>query len=154
MADDSGRLVLLWGPLLLVGVLIVVFRFAETDPVAPASPETEAVRANAHPSGRSPEAAGGSLRPGWEIRPPDDGYDPGSGYPMAPPVAGPAPCWGAPMCPPWTALWWHQPFPRPGDHSNRYWGAGAPEWGPPLGEYGPSTGVDPYWWVPPQETVQ
>ena len=29
----------------------------------------------------------------------------------------------------------------------RYWGSGAAEWGPPIGEYGPDAQVDPYWWV-------
>ena len=148
MKDDSGRVALLWGPLLLVAVLVAVFRFAETGGAGPASPEPRAAASAALPAGHPPGAAVTTdQRPGGEARPPYGGAGPFPGYPAAPFAAGRAPYPGAPACPPWSAYWWGLPAPRPGDHSGRYWGAGAPAWGPPLGEYGPDTQVDPYWWV-------
>lgn len=154
MKDDSGRLALLWGPLLLVAVLVVVFRFAETGDGGSASPASRGEASDAAPAGHPPGGAAATASgPGGEVRGPGDVFGPFPGYPASPRAAGPPPYPGAPWRPPWEAYRWAQPFlPRPGDHSGRYWGSGAAEWGPPIGEYGPDTQVDPYWWVAAEET--
>ena len=139
MKDDGGRVVRIWGPLLLVAVLVVVFRFADTS-------GTDS--GNVLPAMRSPGSAAAPSVPGGTTRSPDGGFNPLSAYPVAPYAGSPVPNPGAPWgCPPWAGYGWPQPFPRPGEHSGRYWGRGAAEWGAPIGEYGPDTRVDPYWWV-------
>ena len=151
MADDSGRLVWLWGPLLLVAVLVAVFRYAETDGSGSESGEDRRVAPSSSlPTGPSPGAAVTAAMPEAATRAPGGTFAPRPGYPAVPYAAGPAPYPGAPVCPPWAADR-PPPYPRPGDHSGRYWGRGAPEWGPPIGEYGPDTRVDPYWWVSAEE---
>ena len=145
MKDDSGRLAWVWGPLVLVGLLVVVFQFAETGGAGTATGESRGAPSSVRPAGPSPGAAGAApVRAGV--------HGPVPGYPAAPPAVGPAPYAGMPAYPPWAWYGWPQPFPRPGDHSGRYWGSGAAEWGPPIGEYGPDTQVDPYWWVAAEET--
>ena len=149
MKDDSGRLALLWGPLLLAAVLVAAFRFAETgsgDPVAPSSRGTAA--ADGAPAAHPPGAAATASGPAGEVRGLHGAYGP---YPAYPRAAYPPPYPEPPGYPPWAAYRWAQPYPRPGDHSGRYWGSGAAEWGPPIGEYGPDTRVDPYWWVAAEE---
>ena len=147
MADESGRVVWLWGPLLLVAVLVAVFQFAETGGVGSEAGEPPSVL----PAGLVPGAAMMAPLPGGATRPPVGGFAPHPGYPAAPYAAGPGPYPGMPACPPRGAYGWPPSFPRPGDHSGRYWGSGAAEWGPPIGEYGPDTRVDPYWWVAADE---
>ena len=152
MADDSGRVVWLWGPLLLVAVLVAVFRFAETGGTG--SERAEARRgapSSTNPAVPSPEASVTALMPGGETRPAGDGLVRHPGYAAAPYMAGPAPYAAMRGHPPWAVHPWPHAFPRPGDHSSRYWGSGAAEWGPPIGEYGPDTQVDPYWWVTAEE---
>ena len=148
MKDDSGRLALLWGPLLLVAVLVAVFRFAETgggDSVNPSSRGAAEGALAAHPPG----AAATASEPAGGVRGLDGAYGPLPAYPRAAyPPPYPA---GPPGPPPWMGYWWSPQLPRPGDHSGRYWGSGAAEWGPPIGEYGPDTQVDPYWWVAEEE---
>ncbi len=154
MKDDSGRLVWLWGPLLLVAVLVAIFRFAETGGGDSASPAPRGAASDAAPAVHPPGAAsawGAGAGAGGEVRGPDRASGAFPGVPANPCAPGPASYPVAPGCPPWTAYRWAQPFPRPGDHSGRYWGGGAVEWGPPIGEYGPDTQVDPYWWVAPEE---
>ncbi len=156
MGDDSGRLAWLWGPLVLVGVLVAVFQLAGTTGDAPrAGPGAETAHADA-PSSRlapdsrvAPDGAAASRGPDGGLGSSAPGFHPGPGYPPALGAAGPTPCWAPSSCSPGAGFWWPQPFPRPGDHSDRYWGMGAAEWGPPIGEYGPDAQVDPYWWVPP-----
>lgn len=149
MADDSGRVVWLWGPLLLVAVLVLVFRLSESGGVgSETGGERRAAPASALPANPPPRAVTAAPMPGGETRPPGT-FTPHTGYPTAPYMTGPAPYPGAPGYPPWG---WPHAFPRPGDHSGRYWGMGAAEWGPPIGEYGPDTEVDPYWWVTAEET--
>lgn len=153
MKDDSGRLALFWGPLLLVAVLVAVFRFAETGGGGSGSPGSRDAASDAAPAGHPPVGAAAASGPGGELRGPEGAFGPFPGYPASPRAAGPPsypgspPYPGSPGCPPWAAYRWAQPFPRPGDHSARYWGRGAVEWGPPIGEYGPDTRIDPYWWV-------
>ena len=147
MADESGRVVWLWGPLLLVAVLVAVFQFAETGGVGSEAGEPPSALAAGEVSG----AAAMSPPPGGATRPPAGGFAPHPGYPPAPYAAGPGPYPGMQTFPPWGAYGWPPSFPRPGDHSGRYWGGGAAEWGPPIGEYGPDTRVDPYWWVTAEE---
>jgi len=144
MADESGRVAWVWGPLLLVAVLVAVFQFAEIGGVGSGAEE---------PRGMPPSAlpAEPSLGVAVSAPAPVDAFRQMPGYPGAPYTAGPMPYPGAPGCPPWG---WPHSFPRPGDHSGRYWGGGAAEWGPPIGEYGPDTQVDPYWWVAAEETDQ
>ena len=151
MADDSGRVIWLWGPLFLVAVLVAAFRFAETAGVVTETGEPRGAPSSALPASASPGLAATSPMPGAETRPPGGGFAPLPGYPAAPFAAGPAPYPGVPGCPPWAGYAWPHPFPRPGDHSGRYWGSGAAEWGSPVGEYGPDTQVDPYWWVAAEE---
>ena len=152
MKDDSGRLVWLWGPLLLVAVLVAIFRFAETGGGESASPAPRDAASDAAPAVHPPGAAAAwGAGAGGEVRGPDRASGAFPGVPANPCAPGPASYPVAPGCPPWTAYRWAQPFPRPGDHSGRYWGGGAVEWGPPIGEYGPDTQVDPYWWVAPEE---
>ena len=151
MADDSGRVVWLWGPLLLVAALVAVFRFAETGGADSATGEPRGAASSALRAGTSPGAAVASPMRGGEVWPAGDGFTRHPGHPAVPYATGPAPYPGAPGCPPWTGYAWPQSFPRPGDHPGRYWGGGAPEWGPPIGAYGPDTQVDPYWWVAVKE---
>ena len=148
MADESGRVVWVWGPLLLVAVLVGVFQFAETGGVGSEAGETRSAPPSALATGQVSGGAAMAPPPGGEMRPPVGGFAPYSGYPAGPYAAAPAPYPEAPVCPPWA---WPHSFPRPGDHSGRYWGSGAAEWGPPIGEYGPDTQVDPYWWVAAEE---
>ena len=149
MKDDSGRLALLWGPLLLVAVLVAVFRFAETGGGDPVSPASRSAAAGGVPAAHPPGAAATAsepVGPAGGVRGLDGAYGPFPAYPRAAyPPPYPA---GPPGPPPWA--WAPQP-PWPGDHSGRYWGSGAAEWGPPIGEYGPDTQVDPYWWVAEEE---
>ena len=147
MADESGRVAWLWGPLLLVAVLVAVFQFAETGGVGSEAGEPPNALAADEVSG----AAAMFLPPGSAMRPPAGDFAPHPGYPAAPYPAGPASYSGMPGWPPWA---WPHSYPRPGDHSGRYWGVGAAEWGPPIGEYGPDTQVDPYWWVAAEEAEQ
>ena len=151
MKDDSGRIALLWGPLLLVGVLVAVFRFADTGGSGSEGRSSRAAPSIAGDASRSPGVAGSARLSGGEVRPPPGGFAPAPGYAAPPYAAAPSPYPGTPGYPPWAGSWWPQPFPRPGDHSGRYWGSGAAEWGPPIGEYGPDTQVDPYWWVSAEE---
>ena len=147
MADDSGRVASLWGPLILVAVLVAVFRVADPGGAGPESRSSRETPSSTLPARQPSGAAGTAPLPGGEARPPAGGFAPLPGYPGAPVAAGPGPYPGAPACPPWASCWSAHPVPRPGDHSGRYWGSGAAEWGPPIGEYGPDTQVDPYWWV-------
>ena len=147
MADDSGRVASLWGPLILVAVLVAVFRVADPGGAGPESRNSRETPSGTLSAGEPPGAAVAAPLPGGATRPPAGGFAPLPGSPGAPFAAGPAPCRGAPACPPWASYWPPHPVPRPGDHSGRYWGSGAAEWGPPIGEYGPDTQVDPYWWV-------
>ena len=147
MADDSGRVALLWGPLILVAVLVTVFRFADPGEAGPESRSPREVPSSALPVGQPPGSGVTAPIPGGAPRAPDADFAPLPGYPAVPFAAGPAPYAGAPVCPPWAAYWPPNPLPRPGDRSSRYWGSGATEWGPPIGEYGPDTQVDPYWWA-------
>ena len=143
MKVDSGWLVWPWGPLVLVAALVAAFRFAEPGGGGSASPPSPGADVAPPP----PPAASG---PGGEARGVEGAFGPSgpsSWYPAEPP-----PYPGGPGRPPWAAYRWAEPFPRPGDHSGRYWGSGATEWGPPIGEYGPDTRVDPYWWVAAEET--
>ena len=151
MADDSGRVVWLWGPLLLVAVLVAVFRFAETGGVGSETRKSRGAPSSALPSGSSPGVAGAASVPGGETRPPGGGFAALPGYSATPYAASPAPYSAGPVCPPWAGYARPHPFPSPGDHSGRYWGSGAAEWGPPIGEYGPDTQIDPYWWVAAEE---
>ena len=151
MADDSGRVASLWGPLILVAVLVAVFRFADPGGAAPEGRNSQEAPPRAFPAGQPSGAAGTAPLPGGATRPPAGGFAPLPGYPGAPVAAGPAPYPGVPACPPSASYWPPNPVPRPGDHSGRYWGSGAAEWGPPIGEYGPDTQVDPYWWVAAEE---
>ena len=144
MADGSGRVAWLWGPLLLVAVLVAVFRFAEIGGGEAATGEPRGAPSSALPAGQDSGAAAMPPVSGGEARAPGGVFAPVPGFPPAPYAAGPAPYPGAPVCPPWG---WPHSVPLPGDHSGRYWGGGAAEWGPPIGEYGPDTRVDPYWWV-------
>lgn len=158
MKVDSGWLVWPWGPLVLVAALVVVFRFAEPGgggAASPATPDASAPGADVvPPPSVRPSGAGATAPPppaasgaGGEVR----GFAGPSGpSPWYPAESPPYP--GGPGRPPWAAYRWAEPFPRPGDHSGRYWGGGAAEWGPPIGEYGPDTQVDPYWWAPAEET--
>ena len=154
MADVSDRVMWIWGPLALLGVLIVVFRLADTGAPEAGGGSDDAARAialsaapgSAPAAGRPPAdgraLASRSLPPQWES-------------PAYPAVAGPPSCWEASAaCPPWAGYWSPPRFPRPGDHSGRYWGTGSPEWGPPIGEFGPNAQVDPYWWVQPGPPAQ
>ena len=143
MADESGRVAWLWGPLLLVAVLVAVFQFAETTGVGSEAGEPPSALIAGEVSG----AAAMSPPPGGAVRPPAGSFAPNPGYPAPSLAAGPVPYPGMSTCPPWGAYGWPPSFPRPGDHAGRYWGGGAAEWGPPIGEYGPDTRVDPYWWV-------
>lgn len=139
MKVDSGWLVWPWGPLVLVAALVAVFRFAEPGGGGAASPAPPVPAPGADVVPPPPAASGA----GGEVR----GFaGPSPWYPAEPP-----PYPGGPGRPPWAAYRWAEPFPRPGDHSGRYWGSGAAEWGPPIGEYGPDTQVDPYWWAPAEE---
>ncbi len=147
MKDDSGRLALLWGPLLLVAVLVAVFRLAETGSGDSASPPSRGATADGAPAAHPPGAAATVSGPAGEVRGRHGAYGPFPAYPRA---ACPPP---SPGYPPWAEYRWAQPYPRPGDHSGRYWGSGAAEWGPPIGEYGPDTRVDPYWWVAAEEAA-
>ena len=153
MKVDSGWLVWPWGPLVLVAALVAAFRFAEPGDgvsASPPAPGADVVPPSVRPAGADvapPPAASG---PGGEVRGFEGAFGPSgpsSWYPAEPP-----PYPGGPGRPPWAAYRWAEPFPRPGDHSGRYWGSGAAEWGPPIGEYGPDTQVDPYWWVAAEET--
>ena len=150
MEDGSGRVVWLWGPLLLVAVLVLVFQLDATDGI-----DSETVEpGSAHSAGLSPGIARATPMSGGEAQAPGSVFPPVPGYPPAPYAAGPAPWPGAGACPPWAMYGWPPSFPRPGDRSGRYWGSGAAEWGPPLGEYGPEAQVDPYWWVAAEEVDQ
>ena len=149
MADNSGRVVWLWGPLLLLAVLVAVFRFAETGSVGPEDGEARrAAPSSAHADGPTEGTVATARSPGGEMRLPGGGFAPYRGYEAAPYAAGHVPYHGIPGVPPWA---WPYSYPRPGDYSGRYWGGGAAEWGPPVGEYGPDTEVDPYWWVAAEE---
>ena len=155
MKDDSGRIALLWGPLLLVAVLVLVFQLGAIGGVGSGAGagagEPRGAPSSARPAGPPPGSARTAPMSGGEARPTGSVFAPASGYPPAPYAAGPAPYPGAGACPPWAMYGWPPSFPRPGDHSGRYWGGGAAEWGPPIGEYGPETRVDPYWWVAAEE---
>ena len=140
MKVDSGWLVWPWGPLVLVAALVAVFRFAEPGGGGAASPATPVPAPGVDVVPPPTSGAGGEVR----------GFAGPSGPPPWYP-AEPPPYPGGPGRPPWAAYRWAKPFPRPGDHSGRYWGSGAAEWGPPIGEYGPDTQVDPYWWVPAEK---
>ena len=154
MADGSGRVVWLWGPLLLVAVLVATFQFAETGGGEAETGEPRGTPSSALPAGPSPGGTAAlPLRDG-DVRRAHDGSAPYPGYPPVPFAAGPAPYPGAGACPPWAMYGWPPSFPRPGDRSGRYWGSGAAEWGPPIGEYGPDAQVDPYWWVAAEEADQ
>ena len=153
MADVSDRVMWIWGPLVLLGVLVLIFRLADTDApeagggsddaasaIAPlAAPVSTSVVVRPPADGRA--LASRSLPPRWES-------------PAYPAAAGPPSWWEAPACPPWTGCWSAPRFARPGDHSGRYWGTESPEWGPPIGEFGPNAQVDPYWWVQPEPPAQ
>ena len=152
MADSTGRVVWLWGPLFLVAVLVLVFQLGTTGGVDSGAGEPRGAPSSALPAGPSPGSAHAVPMSGGEARPPGRVFPPVPGYPPAPYAAGPAPYPGAGACPPWAMYGWPPSVPRPGDHSGRYWGSGAAEWGPPIGEYGPDTQVDPYWWVAAEET--
>ena len=147
MADESGRVVWLWGPLLLLAILVVAFQFAETGGVGSEAGEAPSELDAGEISG----AAAMPPPPRGAIRPSAGGFAPHPGYPAAPYAAEPVPYPGMPACPPWGAYGWPPSLPWPGDHSGRYWGSGAAEWGPPIGEYGPDADVDPYWWVATEE---
>ena len=151
MKDDSGRIAWLWGPLLLVAVLVLVFRLGATGGAGSGPGEPRGVAARALPAGSSPGAPVAAPMPEGDTRVPGSVFPPVSGYPPAPYAAGPVPWPGAGACPPWAMYGWPPSFPRPGDRSGRYWGSGAAEWGPPIGEYGPEAQVDPYWWVAGEE---
>ena len=154
MADVSGRVVWLWGPLFLVAVLVLVFQLGATDGIDSGTGEAGGTSSSAPRAGPSPGAALAAPMPEGEARAPGGAFPPVPGYPPAPYPAGPAPYPGAGACPPWAMYGWPPSYPRPGDHSGRYWGSGAAEWGPPVGEYGPDTRVDPYWWVAAEEAGQ
>ena len=64
MKDDSGRLALFWGPLLLVAVLVAVFRFAETGGGGSASPGSRDAASDAAPAGHPPVGATAALGAG------------------------------------------------------------------------------------------
>lgn len=144
MNDNSGRIAWVWGPLLLLALLVVVFQFAEVGGAGPGAGEPRGTPSNALSANPSPGAAVGAPSRDGEARLPGEGFAPHPGYPAVPYAAGPVPYPGMPGCPPWG---WPHSYPRPGDHAGRYWGGGAAEWGPPIGEYGPDAKVDPYWWV-------
>ena len=148
MKDDSGRLALLWGPLLLAAVLVAAFRIAETGSGGPVRPASRGAAADGAPAAHPPGASATASGPAGEVRGHHGAYGP---YPAYPRAAYPPPYPEPPGYPSWAAYRWAQPYPRPGDHSGRYWGSGAAEWGPPIGEYGPDTRVDPYWWVAAEE---
>ena len=152
MKDDSGRVAWLWGPLFLVALLVVVFRFAEIGGVGFETGDSRGGSSSPIPAGPSPGAALAAPMSGGEARPPGGVFAPVPGVPPAPYAAGPAPYPGVGACPPWAGYGWPPSYPRPGDHSGRYWGSRAAEWGPPVGEYGPETRVDPYWWVAAEDT--
>ena len=92
MADESGRVAWLWGPLLLVVVLVAVFQFAETGGVGSEAGEPPSTLAAGEVSG----AAAVALPPGGATRPAAGGFAPHPGYPAAPYAAGPVPCPGMP----------------------------------------------------------
>ena len=58
MADGSGRVVWLWGPLLLVAVLVATFQFAETGGGEAETGESAAGRAVEQRAPRRPASAG------------------------------------------------------------------------------------------------
>ena len=147
MADVPGRVVWLWGPLFLVAVLVLVFQLGAIGGVGSGAGKPRGAASSALPAGPSPGAPVAAPMPEGDTRAPGSVSAPVSGYPPGPYAAGPAPYPGAGACPPWAMYGWPPSFPRPGDHSGRYWGSGAAEWGPPIGEYGPEAQVDPYWWV-------
>ena len=150
MADESGRVVWLWGPLLLVVVLVAVFQFAETGGAGSEAGEPPSALAAGEVSG----AAAISPPPGGATTPATGGFAPHPGYPVPSLAAGCVPYPAMLACPPWGAYGRPPSLPWPGDRSGRYWGDGAAEWGPPIGEYGPDTRVDPYWWVAADEDDQ
>jgi len=156
MKDNSGRIAWLWGPLLLVAVLILAFRLGATGGTGEADSgagEVRSAASSALPAGPSSGAPVAAPMPQGDMRAPVPGrvFPPVPGYPPAPYAAGPASYPGAGACPPWAMYGWPTSFPRPGDHPGRYWGSGAAEWGPPIGEYGPEAQLDPYWWVAVEE---
>ena len=153
MADDSGRLMLMWGPLVMVGVLVLVFRLADSDPPDPGSVAGGAVPASTA-SARAESTPVAGPRRARELELPPATPHPGFDYPGTQRAAYPASCAVAPACAPWMAHRSTPWFPPPGDHAGRYWGTGAAEWGPSIGEYGPNAEVDPYWWVPPEGSGQ
>ena len=122
MADESGRVVWLWGPLLLVAVLVAVFQFAETGGVGSESGEPPSALVAGEISG----AAAMPPPPGGTTRPSDGGFAPAPpGTPPAPYAAGPVPVprnaglstLGGVRVAAFVTL-------GPGDHSGRYWGGG------------------------------
>ena len=152
MADVSGRVAWLWGPLFLVALLVLVFRLGATGGVGAGEPRGAA--SSALPAGPSQGAAVAAPTLEGSTRSPGSVFAPVPGVPPAPYAAGPAPYPGAGACPPWAMYGWLPSYPRPGNHSGRFWGSEAAEWGPPVGEYGPDTRVDPYWWVGVEEAGQ
>ena len=153
MADDSGRLMLMWGPLVLLGVLVLVFRLAEFDRPDPGSVAGGTAPASTASPRTEPTPVADPRRAEDHALPPATSH-PGFDYPGTPRAAALASCAVAPACPPWVVHRSTPRFPQPGDHAGRYWGTGAAEWGPPIGEYGPNAEVDPYWWVPPEGSGQ
>ena len=148
MKDNSGRIVWLWGPLLLVLMLILAFRLGAPGGVESGAGEVWSAAPGAPPAGPSPVAPVAAPTPQGGMRALGRGFPPVPGYLPAPYAAGPAPYPGAGACPPWAAMYgWPASYPPPGDHPGRYWGSGPAEWGPPIGEYGPEAQIDPYWWV-------
>ena len=154
MADSYGRVVWLWGPLFLVAVLVLVFQLGATGGIDSRTGKPRVTSSGELSAGSSPGAAVTLPSRGGGVRRAHDGFAPFSGYPPATLAAGPVPYPGAATCPPWTGYGWPASVPRPGDHSGRYWGSGAAEWGPPIGEYGPDAEIDPYWWVAAEDTDQ
>ena len=151
MGDDSGRLVWIWGPLILMGVLVLVFRIAGDDAGVAATAEVPGSESGV-PS--SPAVSGSAAGPRG-VQESRHGFSSGQApryaYPF-PPGPGPHPAARGPVprYPAWAGPAYPPPYPWPGDHSARYWGTEPSEWGPPIGEYGPDAEVDPYWWVEPE----
>ena len=152
MGDDSGRLMWIWGPLVLVGVLVLVFRIAGDDsgvPVTPGMPES----GEGAPSSTSVPGSAANRHGVNDGAHPSSDRPPGYAYPLPPdPRPHPAARGPAPRHPSWAGHAHPPPYPWPGDHSGRYWGVEPTQWGPPIGEYGPDAQVDPYWWVKPEDS--
>ena len=101
MKDDSGRLALLWGPLLLVAVLVAVFRLAETGSGDPVPPPSRGATADGAPAAHPPGAAATASGPAGEVRGLHGAYGPFPAYPRAAyPPQYPKP----PGYPPWAGV--------------------------------------------------